>query len=144
MRKINDAGLAIIKKYEGLKLEPYICPGGYLTIGYGHLINQDTEEFDTITEKEAEELLKQDVAQFEAIVNGIVDVELNDNQFSALVSWTYNLGGKNLQNSTMLKKINNNQHLEVPSEMLRWIFAGGSALLGLLRRRIEEARLYVQ
>jgi lysozyme len=138
--KISLEGLALIKKFEGCKLEAYKCSAGVLTIGYGHTSN--VKEGDTITQEEADELLKEDIAKFEEYVNDNVIVELNQSQFDALVAWTFNLGPGNLRESTMLKKLNNSDFASVPFEMRRWNRAGGKTLDGLIRRREAESLLF--
>ena len=121
--KISLEGLALIKKFEGCRLEAYYCSGGVLTIGYGH--TGGVKESDTITQEEAEKLLRADVFKFEEYVEDNVMVELDQSQFDALVAWTFNLGPGNLRESTMLKKLNDADYASVPSEMKRWNKAGG-------------------
>jgi len=144
MRYINQAGLDIIKEFEGLRLTAYLCPNDVPTIGWGHtktVLLKDVG-FKSISELEAEKLLRKDVSEAEAAVFRAVNVPTTDNQFSALVSWTFNLGSGNLRRSTMLKRINEN-HLEVvPYEMKRWNRSGGKVLAGLRRRRAAEATLF--
>lgn len=141
MRKTNQAGIDLIKHYEGFSAKPYICAGGYPTIGYGHLIKKG-EHFDTLTRGEAAELLKQDVAFAERSVLRLIERPLTDNQFAALVSFVFNLGGGALQASTLRKKVNAGLDNEVPAQFMRWIYAGGRKLKGLERRREAEAELY--
>jgi len=138
--KISLEGLALIKKFEGCRLEAYYCSGGVLTIGYGH--TGGVKESDTITQEEAEKLLRADVFKFEEYVEDNVMVELDQSQFDALVAWTFNLGPGNLRESTMLKKLNDADYASVPSEMKRWNKAGGKTLDGLIRRRNAEALLF--
>jgi len=138
--KISLEGLALIKKFEGCRLEAYYCSGGVLTIGYGH--TGGVKESDTITQEEAEKLLRADVFKFEEYVEDNVMVELDQSQFDALVAWTFNLGPGNLRESTMLKKLNNADYESVPFEMRRWNKAGGKTLDGLIRRRNAEALLF--
>ena len=138
--KISLEGLALIKKFEGCRLEAYYCSGGVLTIGYGH--TGGVKESDTITQEEAEKLLRADVFKFEEYVEDNVMVELDQGQFDALVAWTFNLGPGNLRESTMLKKLNEADYASVPSEMKRWNKAGGKTLDGLIRRRNAEALLF--
>ena len=138
--KISLEGLALIKKFEGCKLEAYYCSGGVLTIGYGH--TGGVKETDVITQEEAEKLLKGDVLKFEQYVSDNVKVELDQSQFDALVAWTFNLGPGNLKESTMLKKLNNGEYESIPFEMRRWNKAGGKTLDGLIRRRNAEALLF--
>ena len=121
-------------------MEAYYCSGGVLTIGYGH--TGGVKESDTITQEEAEKLLRADVFKFEEYVEDNVMVELDQGQFDALVAWTFNLGPGNLRESTMLKKLNEADYASVPSEMKRWNRAGGKTLDGLIRRRNAEALLF--
>ena len=138
--KISQEGLSLIKKFEGLRLKAYYCSGGVLTIGYGH--TGGVKESDTITQEEAEKLLRADVFKFEEYVEDNVMVELDQGQFDALVAWTFNLGPGNLRESTMLKKLNNGEYESVPFEMRRWNKAGGKTLDGLIRRRKAEGLLF--
>ena len=137
---ISQEGLALIKKFEGCRLKAYRCSANVLTIGYGH--TGGVKEDDTISQPEADELLKEDIAKFEEYVSDNVIVELKQYQFDALVAWTFNLGPGNLRESTMLKKLNDSDYASVPSEMKRWNKAGGKTLDGLIRRRNAEALLF--
>ena len=138
--KISLEGLSLIKKFEGCRLKAYYCSGGVLTIGYGH--TGGVKETDTITQEEADKLLKGDVLKFEKYVSDNVKVDLDQSQFDALVAWTFNLGVGNLRESTMLKKLNNQEYESVPFEMRRWNKAGGKTLDGLIRRRQAESLLF--
>ena len=138
--KISLEGLALIKRFEGCRLEAYKCSANVLTIGYGH--TGGVKENDTITQDEADKLLQEDVEQFEKYVDDNVTVELGQSQFDALVAWTFNLGVGNLRESTMLKKLNSEDYASVPSEMKRWNKAGGKTLDGLIRRRKAESLLF--
>jgi len=137
---ISQEGLALIKKFEGCRLKAYRCSANVLTIGYGH--TGGVKEDDTISQPEADELLKEDIAKFEEYVNDNVIVELKQYQFDALVAWTFNLGPGNLRESTMLKKLNDADYASVPFEMRRWNKAGGKTLDGLIRRRQAEGLLF--
>ena len=142
MRHITQDGLNLIKRFEGFSRTVYFCPAGYPTIGYGHVV-QDGEDFSNgIMEGEAEELLRQDAVIAERAVLRLIDVPLTDGQFDALVSFTYNLGGGALQRSTLRRKINREEHGEVPEQFMRWVWAGGRKLKGLVRRREAEVMLY--
>ena len=138
--KISQEGLSLIKKFEGLRLKAYKCSANVLTIGYGH--TGGGKETDKITLEEADSLLKKDIAKFEEYVSDNVMVKLNQSQFDALVAWTFNLGPGNLRESTMLKKLNNQEYESVPFEMRRWNKAGGKTLDGLIRRREAESLLF--
>ena len=138
--KISQEGLSLIKKFEGLRLKAYKCSANVLTIGYGHTGGE--KETDKITLEEADSLLEKDIAKFEEYVSDNVIVKLNQSQFDALVAWTFNLGPGNLRESTMLKKLNNQEYESVPFEMRRWNKAGGKTLDGLIRRREAESLLF--
>jgi GH24 family phage-related lysozyme (muramidase) len=122
----------------------YICPAGYPTIGYGHVVNPDErQQFASgITSEQAEALLRQDVQIAERAVLRLITVPLTDGQFDALVSFTFNLGAGALQRSTLRRKVNRGDHAAVPPEFRKWVWAGGRKLEGLVRRREAEAALY--
>ena len=138
--EISQEGLSLIKKFEGCELESYKCAAGVWTIGYGS--TNGVEEGMEISQERADMLLLEDVEIFEEAVNKLVEVPLEQNQFDALVSWTFNLGSTNLQNSTLLKVLNNEDYEGVPSQIKRWNKAGGEVLQGLVRRREAEALLF--
>ncbi len=141
MRHITQDGLDMIKRFEGFSPTVYICPAGYPTIGYGHLI-QRGEYFDSITEEQAEDLLRLDVKVAEQAVLRLINVPISDGQFDALVSFTYNLGAGALQRSTLRRKVNREAHEEVPAQLVRWVWAGGRKLPGLVVRRSTETLKY--
>ena len=133
-------GLALIKKFEGCELKAYQCSAGVWTIGYGH--TKDVVEDMEITQEQAEQMLVDELHEYESYINKYVTVALSQNQFDALVSWVYNLGPANLSASTMLKVLNSGEYEDVPAQMKRWNKAGGKVLDGLVRRREAEALLY--
>lgn len=139
--KTSQEGIELIKKFEGCKLAPYVCSGGVLTIGYGHT-GSDVAEGQEISQECAEQLLKEDLAEFEGYVNKMVEPELTQCQFDALVAWTFNLGPTNLSTSTLLKRLNSDELNDVPYQIKRWNKAGGKVLDGLVRRREAEALLF--
>lgn len=141
MRHITQNGIDLIKRFEGFSSTVYICPAGYPTIGYGHLVRSG-ESFDEIYETEAEELLRRDVESAERAVLRLVNAPLTDGQFDALVSFTFNLGSGAFQRSTLRRKVNRQAHSEVPEQLMRWVWAGGRKLNGLIRRRESEALIY--
>ncbi|MEN8236214.1 MAG: lysozyme [Pseudomonadota bacterium] len=142
MRKISPKGLDLIKKFEGFSATTYLCPAGYPTIGYGHLIKEGECFPDPINESQGLELLASDVSQAERAVDRFIDVPLNQSQLDALISFTFNLGGGALQKSTLRRKINLQEHEQVPPEFLRWVWAGKRKLPGLIKRRQAEADMY--
>lgn len=146
--KTGSKGLSLIKSFEGFYSKPYLDPVGIPTIGYGVIKYPNgkrvTMQDAPITEQQASDLLAQLLSQtYEKEVNKLVKVPLNQNQYDALVSFTYNLGGTNLGKSTLLKKINGNPcDSSIRSEFEKWVNAGGKKLAGLVRRRKAEADLY--
>ena len=139
--KTSKQGIALIKRWEGFSARAYQDPVGIWTIGYGHT-GKDVIRGLIITEAQAESLLRQDVQEAENNVQNQVKVQLTQNQFDALVSWTYNLGGTNLSQSTMLRLLNKGDYNSVPCQMMRWVYAGGKKLNGLVNRRKAEAQLF--
>ena len=138
--KTSAEGIALIKKFEGCELEAYQCSANVWTIGYGH--TRDISEGDTCTQAEADEMLVDDLQEFEGYVNELVDAELTQSQFDALVAWVYNLGPTNLKSSTLLKRLNEDDMADVPHQIRRGNKAGGKVLDGLIRRREAEALLF--
>ncbi len=145
-RTINESGIELIKHFESLRLKAYQDSVDVWTIGWGHtgLTHKDgtVHEGREITEDEAVVLLKRDLKTFEETVERCVDININDNQFAALVSFAFNLGGTNLRRSTLLKKLNAEQHFNASKEFKKWSKAGGKRLGGLVRRRISERNLF--
>lgn len=144
---MNDAGYALSRKAEGLKLKAYLCPAKKWTIGYGATRYEDerkVKEGDIITKERAEELLKNLISKFEKDVKRLVQVQLNDNQFSALVDFTYNVGTESFATSTLLKKINTVNFKGASEEFGRWIYSKGVELPGLVKRRKAEKELFLK
>ena len=142
--KLSRNGLELIKKFEGLRLTAYTCPAGVWTIGYGHT-GPDVYSGLKISEDHAEQLLWQDIESFEQCVNSFVNIKLNQNEYDALVSFTYNIGTTAFVNSTLLKLLNKGTDRKVVAEEFkRWVKGGdGEAIPGLVRRREEEKRLFL-
>ena len=138
--KTSEVGVELIKEFEGCKQVAYQDSVGVWTIGYGH--TKDVYEGQLAIKKTIERWLQEDLEEFESYVSKLVKVELNQNQFDALVAWTYNLGPTNLKESTMLRKLNYGDYESVPDEMRRWNKAGGEVLNGLVSRRDAEANLF--
>lgn len=136
-------GVALIKTFEGLRLEKYQDVVGKWTIGYGHLILPDESFSAAIPEAQADALLRQDLGISEKAVNQYVIVPLTQNQFDALVSFTFNLGIGNLKSSTLLRVLNARQYQDAANEFLRWDKAGGKQVAGLTRRRTAERALFI-
>lgn len=143
---INAAGLDIIKHFEGLRLKAYQDSVGIWTIGYGHTSMAgppDVKPGMTITTAEAEEILKRDLGIFEKGVDDAVTVSVNSNQFSALVSFAFNVGLSALRDSTLLRKLNSGDYSGAADEFPRWVYADGTQLPGLVRRRNAERALFL-
>lgn len=166
MRDVNQAGLELIKKFEGIpdgdpttvKIDPYLDPVGIWTIGWGHAIAvgsiflRGRENRKTacdlypggLTMEQAEQLLRGDVMDTCRDVAALVEVPLTDNQFGALVSFTFNLGRGNLSKSTLLRKLNAGDYAGAAAEFHKWNKAGGKVLGGLVARRAAEAELFLR
>ncbi len=144
--RINDAGLELIKHFEGRELHAYQDSVGVWTIGYGHTSAAGPPQVRagmSISEKEAEDILRQDLGLFEGGVRDRVKVSMNGNQFSALVAFSFNVGLGALGNSTLLRKLNSGDYRGAADELLRWVKAGGATLPGLVRRRDAERALFL-
>ncbi len=146
--QISEKGLNLIKKFEGLTLKPYLDVVNVPTIGYGSTYYENgmlvTLDDDSISEQRATEILKFTTDKmYGSFVNKAVKVKLNQNQFDALVSFAYNLGNGNLQQSTLLKKVNNNDFIGASLEFEKWNKAGGKVLNGLTKRRTAEKELFL-
>ena len=138
--KTSQEGIDLIKHFEGCELESYRCSANVLTIGYG--TTKNVVEGMKITQNQAEEMLMKDLEEFEEYVEDLIDVPLEQNQFDALVAWTYNLGPTNLKTSTLRKVLNKGAYDDVAEQIKRWNKANGKVLKGLVRRRNAEAELF--
>ncbi len=149
MRKVNNAGLELVKGFEGLFLKPYLCPAQVPTIGYGTIVYDNGVKVSlkdpAITEARAVELLQHELNEKAHNVERMTKVSLNDNEFAALVSFAYNIGWPSLEKSTLMKLLNSNaDRTAVADQFLRWNKAGGKELPGLTRRRQAERSLFLQ
>ncbi|MCC5610131.1 glycoside hydrolase family protein [Nostoc sp. CHAB 5834] len=141
VKTINAEGLRLLQSFEGLYLEAYQDPVDVWTIGWG--ATEGVYEGMKITKAQAEEMLKKELSKFEAAVANAVKVQINDNQHSALVCFSYNVGARALFDSTLLKLLNQSKYQEAADQFLVWDKAGGQALLGLSRRRRSERSLFL-
>lgn len=140
--RISKRGADLIKHYEGYSLEPYICPAGYLTIGWGHVITE-AEAFRLtagISITEAQQLFDYDIARFERGVKRLITAKMTQGQFDALVSFAFNLGLGRLQASTLRAKFNRGEY--AGDEFPKWVFSKGVKLAGLVKRRYAEKALF--
>lgn len=141
-RRINREGLELIKQWEGLRLEAYLCPARVWTVGYGH--TRSARMGLQITKEEAESLLREDLRVFEKGVERLIDVRLSDGQFAALVSFAFNVGLGAFERSTLRRRLNERRYEDVPAQLMRWVKAGGRRLQGLVNRRSAEAGLWAR
>jgi len=152
MSQITNDTIEFIKKHEGSVKNSngehiaYKDAVGVWTIGYGNTFYPDGKKVrngDKISENQAVDLLNKTLTDFSNSVNKLLKVKLNNCQYGAVLSFTYNLGKKNLEKSTLLKKINKNpSDPTIRDEFKRWVYAGGRKLAGLVTRRNEEADYY--
>ena len=138
--RISKAGLDLIKSFEGCELRSYQDIVGVWTVGYGH--TKTARPHMLITREEAEELLRDDLEEFERGVEKLVSVPLSAAQFSALVSFAFNLGLGALSRSTLLKSLNRGDYEGAALEFVKWNKAGGKVVNGLTRRRAAERDLF--
>ncbi len=143
---ISDAGLQLIKDFEGFRSEPYLCPAGVPTIGYGATYYPDgtkvTLRDDPISEEDASDMLRSQLRRYEAGVSRYVSRELQQNEFDALVSFAYNVGLEALRRSTLLALLNLGDFEGASAQFMRWNRGGGRVLPGLTRRRAAERDMF--
>jgi lysozyme len=145
--KMNRRGMELVCEFEGFRAEAYRDAAGVLTIGFGHTSRAGAPAVAPgmrVTRAEARRILSRDVARFASGVRSLLRVDLNDNQFSALVSFAYNVGLGNFRASSVLAAINRGHFAAVPRRLAMWVKAGGRVLPGLVRRRAAEAALFIE
>ena len=144
--KISQAGIDLIRRFEGCRLKPYLCPAKFWTVGYGHVIgNGKTKpEKQLYTQEEVNELLRTDLARFEQGVLRYCPVHLTQFEFDSLVSFSFNLGLGVLQRSTLRRKILRQDKQAAARNILKYNKAGGQVLKGLTRRREAEYRMFTK
>lgn len=138
---ISPEGLEFIKQQEGLRLTAYQDVAGIWTIGYGS--TSSVNEGLQITESEASDRLSNDIQTAEKCVNNAVNCSITQNQFDALCSFVFNIGCRNLRNSTLLQKLNDGDDVGAADEFSRWDHSGGIEVAGLTRRREAEKELFL-
>lgn len=139
--ELTDEGVRLVQHFEGCRLTGYKDPVGIPTIGYGHT-GPEVRVGHTITRAEAEALFGRDLAVFADQVRKLVVVELQDHQFSALVSLAYNIGASRLRESTLLRLLNRGDYWGAANQFGVWNRAGGQVLNGLILRRAAERDLF--
>jgi lysozyme len=145
--RTGHAGIEVIKKYEGFSADPYLCPAGVPTIGYGstrwfdgYRITMDSR---TISRDDATRLLQMELHHIESAVPRLIKAPLTQNQFDALASFTFNLGSGRLQSSTLRARVNRLDYDGAADEFPKWCKAANKVLPGLVRRRAEERQLWL-
>lgn len=154
--KVSKELIEFIGLWEGFDLKPYLCTGNVWTVGYGttQINGRPVTPQTRITKEEAIQLKMKDLEKFERAVNRLITVPLNQHQFDALVSFTYNIGegieatkdqkGSGLAASTLRRLLNQGDYASVPAQLLRWNRSGGQVTRGLTRRREAEAKVFTQ
>jgi len=138
----DNALYSLIRRFEGFSPYTYLDSAGKPTIAFGHLIKRGEVFEEPITSQQAQTLLENDLKAAVGGVNKAVKVQMRQNQFDGLSSFAFNVGTGTLQKSTLLKKVNAGKDVEVPPQFLRYSYAGGKRLNGLVVRRQAEANLY--
>ena len=141
IRTYSDNGFALTRSFEGLRLTAYQDCGGVWTIGYGHT-GPEVRAGLTITQAEADALLRSDVEDAVTCVNRAVNVPITQNQFDALVDFCFNCGRGSLLQSTLLRKVNIGDFAGAAAQFALWDHAGGEVVEGLVKRRTAEAELF--
>ena len=140
--KISNKGIALIREFEGCRLQSYRCSAGVWTIGYGHT-GKDIKEGMTITQQQADDWLIVDCNRVLQILRDTLRVPIRQNQLDALVSLGFNIGTEALRKSTLMSLLNRNpDDMNIPEQFDRWVYAGGKVVNGLVRRRKAEGKLY--
>ncbi|MCT7499471.1 lysozyme [Aliarcobacter cryaerophilus] len=146
--KISNKGLELIKEFEGFSANAYLCPAKIPTIGYGNTFWEDGRKVrigEQISKSKALELLEFVANKdFADKIFPLIKVEVNQNQFDAMVSLAYNIGVGAFSNSTLLKRVNAKDFIGAGNEFLKWDKSGGKPLLGLTRRRQREKELFLR
>ncbi len=153
--KMSENGRELLSQWEGIKNNEYKDAAGLPTIGVGHLltkeelasgqikINDTPVDFHNgLADQQVMDLLAQDLIRFEDVVNSTVTATLTENQFDALVSFSFNVGTNAFKKSTLLRVLNEGQYQEVPNQLRRWVKAGGKTIQGLVNRRENEIELW--
>lgn len=143
--RLSEAGIKFIQTWEGLELKAYRDSKGLPTIGIGTTRYPDGTKVqmgDSCTEAQAYEWFRFDIARFEAFINRVIKISLNQNQFDALISLVYNIGETNFTEGTVDYKLNANQIEAALQAWLKYVYSGGRKIDGLANRRIAEVKLF--
>ncbi|MCB2107502.1 MAG: lysozyme [Rhodobacteraceae bacterium] len=146
MRDIPLAAVGLIKSFEGCRLSPYHDCVGFPTIGWGSLLSRqryaELSKWPAISQQEADDILVMDIQRVCRSLARLISVPLTDGQYSALIDFVFNLGAGQFEISTLRKVINRGDYEDAPKQMMRWVYAGGRKLAGLVRRRDCECGLW--
>jgi lysozyme len=142
--EVSDSGVALIQHFEGYSPFAYEDVAGKKSIGFGHLMLKGERFEEPLLPDEADDLMRNDLDRTVDGVNDLLEVDLKQNQFDSLVSFSFNVGTGAFESSTLLRRVNAERHREVPAQFLRWNRAGGKVSRGLTIRRETEARYYAQ
>jgi lysozyme len=140
--RISKNGIDLIKSWEGCRANAYLCPAGIWTIGYGH--TKTVTPGMKIDYTKADSLLLEDLKRFESAIRQLVKVPLNQNQFDALVSFTFNVGEGAFKGSTLLRLLNAGNYNAAAAQFGKWVYAGKKVLPGLVARREAEYQLFIK
>lgn len=143
VREIPQIAIEHIKHDEGIRLRAYRDVAGLLTIGIGHLVRRNEIFPEEITIELAKELLHGDLLMAGAAIMRLITVPLTDNQYSALLSFCFNIGSGALQASTLRSMLNREEYMDAADQFPRWCFAGGRKIRGLYLRRLREQALFL-
>ena len=139
--KVLGKSYMIIKEFEGLRLTAYRCSANVPTIGYGH--TKGVKMSDVITMDQADAFFAEDIKWVEDTIAKTVKVPVNTNQYEAIASLIYNVGGGAWIHSTILRKLNKGDYKGAADEFPRWNKAGGKVIKGLVRRRAAERKVFL-
>ena len=149
--KLSNAGIDLIKEFEGFSSKPYLCSAGVPTIGYGSTFYENGKKVKItdpkITESRAVELILFQLKNYEKAVNTSIKVELKQNEYDALVSICYNIGVTAFKKSKLVKNINTGfkeNKTAISANFLSWSFSKGKRITGLMNRRIKEFNLFIK
>lgn len=146
VEEILELAAEVAKPFEGLRLKPYHDPVGYPTIGYGHLLSrvrwEDLSKYPPLTHEQAEQLLEQDMRSSVMSAIRLCPGATSAEQLAALADFTFNCGAGNLQISSLRRKVNRGDHEGAAEEFAKWVYAAGTKLPGLVRRRKAERDLF--
>lgn len=146
-KRALDLAAQIAKPFEGLRLSPYHDPVGYCTVGYGHLLSKepwaDLTQWGPITEEQALDLLEADMVKAAAAVSRLCQVEMTEGQAAALIDFAFNCGAGNLQLSALRQMVLRGDWEAAGEQFLRWVYARGVKLPGLVRRRKAEQQVFL-